>query len=428
MLKMLIIAIFIGKMTIVLLQLLGRTGSALPGLIVEKLYPKFLSECFSQLPKGVVVISGTNGKTTTTKIIVELLESQNLKVITNSTGSNFVRGIISSVLRRTSLKGILDYDIAVIELDEAHAVRFTKFVKPNGFVGLNIMRDQMDRFGEIDTTARLLKKVANSTTDFLVLNANDPRIAKLDDVKLQKDLVWYGHSKNLVSDFASDDEHYTKEKAVFFQANEPDVLLEKITKQNIVIKYKQKKYEIDLRLEGTHNAINAIAGLTTVIKLLPDTKFVELTNALSKIEPAFGRGEKVVLDSGQTLRLQLVKNPASFTHSLRMLNESIYDKVAIVINDNFADSRDVSWLWDVDFSKIENNDIWCGGTRAYDMALRLKYDEKSSSFMETDLEKFVKNLCNSKNQNVVVFCTYTAMIRIRRLLKSYSKELKEVGV
>lgn len=129
-------------------------GSAFPGLVMEKLHPEFVAEELAKLPYGVVVVSGTNGKTTTTKMTVQLLESQGLKVFTNRTGSNFVRGVAAALLGAMSLTGKLDADIAVLELDEAHAVHFVKAVKPDYALLLNVLRDQLDRFGEIGTVRR----------------------------------------------------------------------------------------------------------------------------------------------------------------------------------------------------------------------------------------------------------------------------------
>ena len=154
-------------------------GSALPGKVVEKIDPGFLSRTLDQLPLGVVLVSGTNGKTTTTRMVASMLSDLGLKVFTNPTGSNFVRGVVSALLTEVNLAGKLDADIAVLELDEAYAVHFVKQVKPRYALLLNVMRDQLDRFGEIDTTAHLLSHVAEATTGTVVLNREDPRIAAL---------------------------------------------------------------------------------------------------------------------------------------------------------------------------------------------------------------------------------------------------------
>ena len=154
-------------------------GSALPGLVVEKIDPGFMRRTLSTLPHGVAVVSGTNGKTTTTKMVVELLESQGLKVFTNRTGSNFTRGVAAALLGEVDWRGRLDADVAVLELDEAHAVHFVNQVPPRYCLLLNVLRDQLDRFGEIDKTAQLLQHIASKTTGTVVLNREDPRVARI---------------------------------------------------------------------------------------------------------------------------------------------------------------------------------------------------------------------------------------------------------
>ena len=151
-------------------------GSAFPGIVIEKIDPDFTRDILGSLPYGVVVISGTNGKTTTTKMTVELLESQGFKVFTNRTGSNFARGVTAAILSEIGYDGKLHADIAVLELDEAHAVKFVQTIPPTYSLLLNVMRDQLDRFGEIDNTAKMLEAIARSTTKCVILNREDPRV------------------------------------------------------------------------------------------------------------------------------------------------------------------------------------------------------------------------------------------------------------
>ena len=146
----------------------GSGGTAFPGLVMERTDPGFLARTLNRLPRGVIVVSGTNGKTTTTKMVVQLLREQGLKVFTNRTGSNFVRGVLASLLTEVDAAGRLDADIAVLELDEAHAVHFVARVRPRACLLLNVMRDQLDRFGEIDYTASLLHSIAKATSDVVV--------------------------------------------------------------------------------------------------------------------------------------------------------------------------------------------------------------------------------------------------------------------
>ena len=177
---MLYISVPLGKLVRRVSRLRGG-GSALPGLVVEKIDPGFMQRTLATLPHGVAVVSGTNGKTTTTKMVVELLESQGLKVFTNRTGSNFTRGVAAALLGEVDWRGRLKADVAVLELDEAHAVHFVNRVPPRYSLLLNVLRDQLDRFGEIDKTAQLLQHIAAKTTGTVVLNREDPRVARIAD-------------------------------------------------------------------------------------------------------------------------------------------------------------------------------------------------------------------------------------------------------
>jgi len=151
----------------------------MPGLVVEKLDPRFLSHALADLAGGVVVVTGTNGKTTTTKMLVAILREHGLSVFTNPTGSNFTRGVISAMLAELSLSGRLKADLAVLELDEAHALKFAAEVRPTHSLLLNVARDQLDRFAEIDHTAKLLAELAAQTTTGVVLNLNDSFVSRI---------------------------------------------------------------------------------------------------------------------------------------------------------------------------------------------------------------------------------------------------------
>ncbi|MDB5182877.1 MAG: hypothetical protein JWO47_661 [Candidatus Saccharibacteria bacterium] len=427
------ISLLIGKTILRGLRLLGRSGSALPGLVVEKINPGFLKKMLTDLPQGVVVVTGTNGKTTTTKVITELLEVQGLRVLTNKTGSNFVRGTVTTVIDKAKMNGALPYDIAVFEQDEAHAVHFVHQIKPRGVLALNIMRDQMDRFGEIDTTAKLIEKVVGSATSWVVLNANDERVAKMQVPEGIK-TYWYGHSKELQHSFLTDDELHHQDKTAYTQAGEMTTELTSYDSQQVTFKIDGQEKVFKTALSGSHNAINLSAALTVLSAIVPTADMAKTTEAVAKLQPAFGRGETIKLKTGETITLQLVKNPGGFTHALRMLELRSYDTIGMAVNDDYADGRDVSWLWDVDFAVLEDTDktVVCGGTRAYDMAVRLKYDGVKTTANERELAAFVKTInrsaADSSTKTAIIFCTYTAMLKIRSDYKNYSDEVYGVTV
>lgn len=391
-------------------------GSALPGLFVEKIDPNFIRDTLSQLDHGVVLVSGTNGKTTTTKMVVALLESQGLKVFTNRTGSNFSRGVAAALLGEVDSKGKLDADIAVLELDEAHAVHFVAHVPPRYSLLLNVMRDQLDRFGEIDKTARMLQTIAEATTDTVVLNREDPRVRAIAKVITDKKIAYFGLDSTLRDTFPSDDTLHggTADASKLPSA---DVTLKAFTGNQATFTIDGKSVTSPLKLEGIYNIYNAAAALV-LTRSIVDTALDQdkLIAALADITPAFGRGEKLVI-GGQPLELVLVKNPSGFRLGLQSFDPAGYATM-IAINDNYADGRDMSWLWDVDFESLRSAGVAeITGSRAYDMALRMQYDEVDVSHIDTDparaLQHFINNHSDVPKR---IYCTYTAMLALRREL------------
>ena len=391
-------------------------GSALPGLVVERIDPNFIKQTLSTLPLGVVVISGTNGKTTTTKMVVELLESQGLKVFTNRTGSNFSRGIAAALLGDVDMKGHLHADIAVLELDEAHAVHFVDKIPPKFSLILNVMRDQLDRFGEIDHTTNLLRHIAKATTDTVVLNREDKRIASIAKSIDDKKVRFFGLDDNLLSLFPSDDNLHNN-SANQSTITKADVVLSNFSNGSATFIIGGSKITTKLKLTGVYNVFNAAAALSFVRTILgTDINQSKLIDALSNVTPAFGRGE-ILTVNGRPLELVLVKNPSGFRLGLKSFNPTDYATM-IAINDNYADGRDMSWLWDVDFTSLVNHGVTqISGIRAYDMSLRLQYDEVPIKSVDTNLKKSLnKFIANSGNLPMRIYCTYTAMTTLRRIL------------
>ena len=389
---------------------------------MEKIDPDFMRRTLSQLPLGVVVVSGTNGKTTTTKMVVDLLGSQGLRVFTNRTGSNFTRGVAAALLGEVDRKGNLNADIAVLELDEAHGVKFVEAVPPRFSLLLNVMRDQLDRFGEIDTTAKLLSRIASRTTDGIILNRDDPRLGNPKFIEsLPVPVRTFGTSATLQSLFPSDDNlHNAKpntKPSISTAVKRDDVSLEKLTGHKAAISYDDKARIVELKIGGIYNVLNAVAAVALCRMImgdkLDDDKMLE---RLETITPAFGRGESFVVN-GQPLELVLVKNPGGFRLGLASFSPEGY-KTMIAINDNYADGRDMSWLWDVDFQSLQLDGVaMVSGIRAYDMALRLQYDEVPISSVEPNLSRPVSQFTSTHpDQPKRIFCTYTAMLHIRREL------------
>ena len=397
-------------------------GSAFPGLVMEKLHPRFVAEELAKLPYGVVVVSGTNGKTTTTKMAVQLLEAQGLKVFTNRTGSNFVRGVAAALLGAMDLSGKLDADIAVLELDEAHAVHFVKAVKPNYALLLNVLRDQLDRFGEIDTTRRMLSTVAEATTDTVVLNREDPRILSLaQSVKTGTNISYFGLNETLRSFFPSDDEMRAEINNKRCELPSADVTLTAFSGTSATFDLAGETCEGNINLYGIYNIYNAAGAIALTRAVLGEKLNKQaLIDELAKITPAFGRGETLNIN-GRPLQLLLVKNPSGFRLSLASASADDYATM-ITINDQYADGRDVSWLWDVDFDSLSDTGVdMVSGVRAWDMALRLEHDGVRVDDVNENLsEALRKFITTSGDAPMRIFCTYTAMLALREELTKFT--------
>lgn len=404
-----ILALWIGKLTFSTLKLLGRRGAALPGLLVEKLAPGFLNSYLITLPQGVVIVVGTNGKTTTTKMLSHVLRAE-YKVLTNPTGSNFTRGIVASIVEHAQWSGKLAYDIAVLELDEAYAVKFVEQFKPRGVIVLNVMRDQMDRFAEIDQTAKLLEKVADSATEFVVLNADDSRIADIAKSVISS-VYTFGVSAQLRNIFLQDDELHSG--PVRAQKQVATVTLSSYRAAEAAYDIAGSHFTVTLASHGAHNAQNAGAVLAATYAL--GAHMPGAIVRLSEVRPAFGRGELFMVGNKKII-LQLVKNPGGFRHAL-LSGEQIDNRTTMIaINDDYPDGRDVSWLWDVDFSSLGGNEILTSGVRAADMALRLKYDDIQTAYYDQGLQKSLIELEKRLKPGEVglIYATYTAMLELRQ--------------
>jgi len=396
-------------------------GSALPGLFVEKISPDFIKNTLAPLPHGVVVISGTNGKTTTTKMVVALLEAQGLRVFTNRTGSNFTRGVAAALLKEVDMKGNLAADIAVLELDEAHAVKFVQTIPPRYSLILNVMRDQLDRFGEIDATAQMLEKITSATSEAIVLNREDPRIRRIGDHDAAHRVSYFGLSDDLLATFPNDDDMRNSSIKTTQRPN-ADVLLSSYEHDSATFKIAGKDYTTSLKITGVYNVFNAAAAIALTQTVLDNEFNIQKTmDALAEVTPAFGRGETLRI-GGQPLELVLVKNPSGFRLGLKSFSPTGYATM-IAINDNYADGRDMSWLWDVDFDSLANEGVSeVSGVRAYDMALRLQYDEVAITHIEPELSIALRQFIETnKDTPKRIYCTYTAMLTLRKELSKMTK-------
>ncbi len=400
----------------------GVTWAGEIGLILN---PNTISSLIPEVKKGVIVIAGTNGKTTTSAMIEHVLTNQGFKVIHNKTGANLENGIVGTLLLNTDFKGKLSADYAIFELDEATFAHIIPKLKPSHIILLNLFRDQLDRYGEVDSIASKwlegLKNIGSKT--MLVANADDPLISSigeafkenskyfgLDDKRLT--LKKHPHAVDSIYCFKCGNKlSYTS----IYLSHYGDWYCKKCGRK----RPKLDLSKVDSPMPGVYNIYNSLAAVLAGKTIHIDEKAIN--SSLSSFKPAFGRQEEF-LTGNKKIKLFLSKNPAGFNESIRtVIQLNNYSTIIFALNDRIADGTDVSWIWDVDFEDItKKSHIICTGDRVYDMALRIKYaevdQEKIQAIEETEiaLSKGLESI--KEGETLYIFSTYTAMLEIRKVL------------
>lgn len=418
--------IFSAKILIKVLRLNGTSGSALPGRIIERLYPNFLARVLKPVEKKTVLITGTNGKTTTTKMLVEVLRGTGKRVVTNGTGSNMTRGLISALVEDMTYFGSLKAtDWYIFEMDEAYVPVFTEDLSPHLTLGLNVLRDQLDRYGEIDTTAKYIASAAKKS-DIFVFNQIDPLLSRVaKGLPSTVDSVSFGVAEKLFDRVTNEQTIHKNE--VVTPEKDPDILLcdtsDIASRLWVTIESKSlaERWQMDVPLQGFHNAVN-VTAVVSVLQALGTVKKDDIAKFLKNMQTPFGRGERLKVKNNY-LTVALIKNPSGFTSNIRtFIQDSKPDVVLFVINDNLADGKDVSWLWDVTFKGMvpAGTELLTSGIRGADMALRLKQDGFTAEYIP-NLHNAILRLTEARAGEITIIPTYTALFEVRSELSKYTK-------
>lgn len=442
------IVFLIAKLAQLAIQQLGRGGgTALPGLLAERLHSQLLRYLMSQL-EGTIVVVGTNGKTTTSRLLSSYLEGSDLRLVHNRSGSNLVRGILSALIAQSDWHGRIDRSWGLFEVDEAVLPKLLKFCSPDYIVVLNLFRDQLDRYGEVDAIAASWRKACKNLPygTKLILNADDPLVAYLG-AQTSATSIYFGldylsdtgqvasyadtrfcprcgrplrfirvHYSHLGVYVCSTGDYQRPNPTVYAT----DIALKGMDGSQFSVVTGNGKMELDLGLAGLYNIYNAVAAITVAdqVALSTDTVIAKTRH----FEAVFGRLEKIVVN-GIELILILVKNPTGYNQVIQtMASDSRADSFWLVLNDKFADGRDISWIWDVEFEKMarQSKQVLVSGTRAYDMAVRVKYAGFSQDQVALipSLSEGLRTVVKSQPKSVYCLCTYTAMLELRRLLQA----------
>jgi UDP-N-acetylmuramyl tripeptide synthase len=433
-------SVIAGKITIVALKIIGMKGTALPGKVALKLNPKLLDILNSRCKKKVI-ITGTNGKTTTNNLINHIFGSKFPYVLSNLRGANMPQGVASAFLNNTQE----EYDWGIFEVDEGSFPDVVKYIKPDYVIITNFFRDQLDRFGEIENTAKIVYDAIKPLDTTLILNADDPLVVKFKD--LNKKNIYYGVEK---TKFSTMDQRVVESRFCpvcngsleyeYFNYGQ----LGKYSCKKCGFKNPEYKYKISsimysedyyyfkvntptdpdqcimFAYDGIYNAYNCCAAVALSQEAGLDMQTI--IERIKSFEYKLGRMEIFKFEN-KAIKIVLVKNPIGLSEVLKSIqNDKRRKSILFVLNDNPADGKDVSWIWDADMETVHEigniQSILCSGIRANDIALRIKYADngKMDTDINTDIERSIEKIIHEDVEVVYILPTYTAVYQAREIL------------
>ena len=405
-------------------------ASVLPGEIARRLQPKLLQLLSFQVKQGVILIAGTNGKTTTSLLLRTMLENKGWRVTHNATGANLENGLMTALLENTNVIGQLQADYAILEVDENIVPKVVQPIQPRIILCLNLFRDQLDRYGEVDTISqRWGNAIASLPAETaIVANADDPTLSYMSE-KLSQKVLFFGLSEPeqyldeiphaVDSIYCPSCGHPLEYKGVYLSHlgdyNCPSCGFHKGQLAINSNKYPQI-------LIGLYNKYNTLAAVLAAQQLGVDEAIIRDT--ITNFQAAFGRAEELEVN-GKHVRILLSKNPVGMNETIRAVNQAGGQTKLLVLNDRIPDGTDVSWIWDVDTEKLveQGGTLVVSGDRVYDMALRLRYSQLEANngvqlIVKEDLKEAISTALEhtSADETLHILPTYSAMLEVREIL------------
>jgi UDP-N-acetylmuramyl tripeptide synthase len=432
-------------------------GTSLPGKLALKIAPNILPYLVNQTKKEVIFVTGTNGKTTTSGLLAGILQADGRTIVHNRKGANMTSGLVTALCNAASLNGKLPVDNCLLEVDEAYFRLVTENTYPNIVALTNLFRDQLDRYGELDTTAKKvfqgIKQIPASENVTMVVNADDPittgvaeslpckklyygidNIIYLTDVdarQSQREITSCscGRNYSYKKIFYSHVGHYECEcgkKRPFTDILATNVEIN-VASSDVSLVTPVGSFSVTLKMPGLYNVYNALSAITVAVSMNihPDS----IIEGLQSYSTVFGRAETIKINNKQVL-IQLIKNPVGATEVLKTVHNDPAGRLIIGINDNYADGRDVSWLWDANFDLLQNHkkEIICAGLRASDMAVRLKYAGVDPALItvKPDIRESIETMTSHINpdEKLYILPTYTVLLEMQTFLPKIAQKDK----
>lgn len=438
-----LLAVWAAKLATVAGKILGKKSSSTPGVIALKICPSIIKLLIKNVEKDIIVTCGTNGKTTINNLLYTTLTKNGYKVVCNNLGANMLGGIATTLAQSCNIFGKFKADYACLEVDEASTVKVFDHLTPNYMIITNLFRDQLDRYGEIDITADLLKKaIAKAPNVKLILNGDDPLTSRFG---IDRSAVYFGVDEQVLPQIDETKEgrycavcgneqsynyfHYSqlgdyyctkcgnKRPKLDYAAREVDL------KNSLKFTINNNEV-IDVNYRGFYNIYNILA-VYSVIDML-GTKKTDFSKILGDYKPQIGRMEEINL--GKPVILNLAKNPAGFNQAIQtVLQDPRKKDIIVAINDKANDGHDVSWLWDVDFERLKDanmNTLTTTGIRLYDIALRFKYSDVKVDDITFDMKQAILNSLETNSEVCYVLVNYTALFSTQSIMLEIAEKQK----
>lgn len=406
-------ALLVGRLVRIAVRLVRPGGgSALPGLVVSKLAPKLVYKTLNSFDQGLVVVTGTAGKSTTTKMLVAIARAHGLDVFTNPSTANIEQGFFSTIVRQANLFGRVRGDIAILEMDEGHAAQVVEKVKPKTSVILNVFEDQLDRFVDPALVREKLLEVAKATYGSLILNGDDQNCLLIAD-ELKSDALFFGLSRDLNQSIGAG-MTYAPTYQDLLPRVETICTAISLEERELVLDLHGSKANVELPSRGVHFAMDALAALSAAKEILGNSFDLTLaTKTLNSLPPVFSRGE-IKEVNGEPCEFILVQNPVSMQLNIDNLSLD-QEQVFFAIG---RDVHDPSWMWTVDFKKLKRVHTVSGFNYA-DAALLLAYNDVPVECVEPEyfqaIDSFFALDRPSSGIKTVIYSA-DAMRRMRRYL------------
>jgi UDP-N-acetylmuramyl tripeptide synthase len=450
----LILALLVGKTLIIISRLLGNQGSSFPGKMARRIYPEILSELATQVKGKIIVVTGTNGKTTTSNMLAQIIRETGAMLVHNESGANMIPGITTAFIEKSGLIGRKQFDYALLETDEANIPLLLKELNPSMLLITNFFSDQLDRFGELDSIVKMIKDALNNQEMDLLLNADDPLTTYFCDLT-SVNRFYFGFTATSYDRYDSSESREGRYCVICGQElqyqryhysglgkfncpgchnhnPEPDFTGHNLV-MNPAIELLIDNLKINSPYQGFYNAYNILAAVAAARMLGINDQQIE--EAIAQYQPQAGRLE-IFHINGRPAVLILVKNPTGLNQSLTtVIQDHAYKNLFFALNDNDGDGRDISWIWDADMEVIEEEQdrikhIVCSGLRSGDMALRVKYAGYPVEKLEikTNLKEAIEYLTSLEGEKTYLLSTYSALFECRKILLDLQKRSAKMPV